>query len=720
MSAKKRAASEHHAGALGITGAGDETERFQQALDRLAEEAPAVLVLDRGRQYTVHGLVARNGVTLRGERSVLQDPDHTRKDEVPLLTVGRGVDCALEGIHLRAAWPLKACENGIVRFEHAALAPAPLGHAQFDAQLLVCDEAQLLACESRMDGIGRPSHPVLVRDRARFEWIGGELVVGALHVYDSAAVEIDVDVFDNGRLDPGGPGLVAGRRREALWQALRGTQDAFKHVLGNPAHAADLEAWRAHNRTQDGRVDLRARRARTGLHAVQHGVAVGGGFTLEARDSVLQRVRGYDEARVHVRASELERVEAYGLSHSRYEDVDLIARGREDPWHPVTTYLQGYHVMEYSRQYNDIVPLVEFTGGRIVFAGDDCLNALPEGRALQLMEVAHDQGSVFADFANLERFAPEAYAPGEPVGEARGGVGAVHDEARDPCVPFDFRRIPFVWRGAYDASAPYVPGDLVAHRDLVYVCNAPARGVVPNRWFECWQIFNVAFRNEAGYLQVARRVRDGDAWRWQKRQALGPWHGFVKRERGNPIVTYQVHLKLENTSITRHANTWSWAKGFAGGGRVPVGDAAYEYLLSCLVANVWYNTENNRVECKNVELVNVGTDAMLARGLCLGPNRHTEMHSRFAHMRIRGEGLGVPICLRVDKAPLREDNTVLLTDIACEATARKRDDLHEAVPGDPFVQYEFLGAQPPDWQGIDEYLARFVDSDSDEVFRRAR
>lgn len=728
MTASAAQSKEYSAQQLGLTGSGDETKLFQQALDRLAASAPAVLRLEAGRTYTVCGLAARAAVTLRGEKTTLQTPT-TTADGVYLLTAGPGAEVTLDGLTLRGNSLLRGQDNGIIRLNQSALETSSSRPV-----FLLTDKAQLAARDSSANSaIG------IVQDRATLEWTGGAWQMSQLNIFDGASATLDTQAPDQ---PPGTPpmecnlnfGRPSGGRTSLqhwqcgfssgpLWEALCGTVKEFNTILNNPAQAAALEAWQAHNATQCGRGQLTLRNRPESTSPIHYNVYLCGRFTVDLRDSVLQRLNNSDQATVTMRGGRLRRCEAYGLSTTTFTNVNLIMDGSNDPRHPTTDYYQGNHCMEFTQAFNDLLPTVIFQGGQIDFAGDDCLNGLPEARALQLMEVAHDLGSLFPNFKALEAFAPETRQPGARLAELKGQAGATHNEATKPVVPFDFTSTGFMWQGDYQAGRAYRIGDVCAHDNILYVCNRDCTNVIPNLVFNHWQAWHVGFRNDKGYLQVARRVSRDGRWQWERRQALGPWAGYTLRERGNPIVTYQVHLILRDTVVIRRANTWSYSISDV----IPAGNSAYNYVLSTKVSNVNINKDYNRVECYNVELRNVGVDAPPPiRGLSLGPNRYIPARYVFENVRVVGESIGAPIIFRIDSEPLRPDNTFSFKGVIADynpnlptATdyGERRHPLNASigapmqrvVASDAFTHYEFMSQPPPDWRGIQDYLGRVID-----------
>ncbi len=733
----------HTAAEFGLVGSGDESVRFQEALDRLAAAGPAVLALAPDTVYRASGLTVRSRVVLRGDRTTLHAPGTSGG---VLLTVAGTGELTLDRLALRGSALLRAEDSSAIRLTACSLEPVA---GDTDATAFVLsDAARLEARDSRLLSLA-PNAAVVVRDRAILDWQGGTWCLARCLVADAAAASIAAEapggacgretmdcLFRFGRPsgDPSAP--QASWRSGPLWTALCGTRDTFQHVLTDPAHANALRAWDAHNDTQcgHGRIALHNRPAEEA--AVQYHVVAAGRFRVDIAASVLHRVHALDRAEIAMRGGRLRRCEAYGLSRTAFTDVDLIMAGSDDPWHPRTGYLQGNHCMEFSQAFNDLLPTVIFQGGRMDFAGDDCLNGLPEARALQLMEVVHALASVFPDAVALDGFAPDTLPDGARL-PLQGQAAALHNDHIAPMLPFDFRGTAFIWRGPYQAGTDYQPGDVCTWNDTLFVCNRPRPVVAPSSVFEGWQALTVAFRNDHGYLQAARRVRRDGRWQWERRQALGPWAGYTLRERGNPIVTYQVHLILRDTCVIRRANTWS----FANNPVVPVGNSAYNYLLSSLVSNVSRNTNFNRIECTNVELRNVGLDAPPPiRGLSLGPNRHIPGHCVFENVRIVGPSIGAPIVFRIDTAPARPDNRVVFRQVTADydPTLLTAADFGEhrhplntgggprppppparAVPDDAFVHFEFLDQPPPDWQGIRAYLGRMIESDGSAEFLAA-
>ena len=726
--------TEYAAADFGLTGNGDETAAFQKALDHLAEVVPATLALEKDRCYTVSGLTARNGVTIKGEDSTIENPADDQGDGSYVFTAGPGVDFTLTGVTVRAVRSLRGHGDGVIRLKEVRLQPVEEG--SFRSSFTFADRSKLLAENSVADCISSSQDPATIRDQASIEWRGGEIMVELFRICDSGQGRFDLAAAADGSSRWRSGRLQLGRPSSGpLWEALVGTPSEFKQVLSNPLYAQQFADWEKRNLTQNGKVTLRIEGQAPPSNTAAPSVAVFGSYELEVTDSLLGCVSSFDQSTVNVRGGELRRIEAYGLSRSHYREVNLITHGSDDPWHPKTTYLQGNHCMEFSKQFNDLLPTVVFEGGQIDFAGDDCLNGLPEPRAMQLMEIVHDHASLFPGYQALVPFAPESLPPGTRLDQLHGQAGAVHNEDIEPVVPFDFRESEFVWKGEYAQSEPNQVGDVRAYQGELYVCNQANTGITPNAVFDSWQVFSVGFRNEQGFVQVARRVlRDGE-WKWEKRQALGPWAGYTMRERGNPIVTYHVHLVLRNTKLIRRANTWSFSVGPA----VPVGNSAYNYLLSCLVSGVHYNTECNLIECENVRLENIGTDALPAiRGLSLGPNRNLAARYVFRNVQITGQSIGAPVCFRVDSVPLRSDNQVVLSGITAEynpdldtATDRgewkymrgpgetvpeEERELKQVVPGNQFVQYEFIDGVPTEWPGIHDYLSRFIASDESQEF----
>ena len=660
---------------LGIVGVGDETAAFQNALDRLGRSGPAVLVLEKSRCYTVRELRGRNGVTLKGDNSTIQSVGDSKAAEGYLFTIGRGADFALEGISLKAACLFRCQGDGILRLKRVRLQPAKGG--PFESAFLVTQRSRLIARDCIADHISGNETPATVQDHASLEWRGGEVIVGTLCIFDSANARIDLPASSDGSSCWRRGDLLIGRfagkctthtSGGSLWDALTGTPEAFKQVLDNPKYGKAFSAWERHNRTQNGKVTLHIAGKAPPSNTAAPNVRIYGSYTVQARDSLLGVAVPLDQARFTMRGGELRRNEAYGLSRTHFKDVNLVMHGSDDPWHPKTTYLQGNHNMEFSHQWNDLMPTVIFEGGRIEFAGDDCLNGLPEPRAMQLMEIVHDHTSLFPCYAALQAFEPETLTPGTRVGEIKGHVGATHNEDTEPIVPFDFRESGFTWQGEYSGSEPNRVGDVRAFQGPLYVCNRDNTGIAPNAVFNAWQLFHVGFRNEKGYIEVARRMRKGDGWIWQRMQALGKWAGFTMRERGNPVITYHVRLILKNTSIIRRANTWSFCISPA----VPVGNSGYNYLLSCYTSNVHYNHNCNVIECRNVRVRNVGVDALPPiRGLSLGPNPYIATRHSFRNVQISGESIGAPVVFRVWNRPLIPGNQVVLQDV----TARYNRDM---------------------------------------------
>ncbi len=731
MTAENKPIRQVRAAELGLNEPGDVTARVQAALDRWAHEGPVVLDFEPGRVYRLSALTVRSQVLVRGQGAVLRAPPGA---DSFLLTALGAARLTLEGVVLRGADLLCAADRATIRLEEATLEPVA---GQGPAVAFALRGAARLRARNAVLRSLAPDTRGEILDHAALSWRGGVWQLGRCEARDRASVSVDA------RLDPpAGPakawpdcGWVFGRPSGPLWEALRGTPTAFKQILNNPAHADAFRAWEAHNAAQCGRARLRLRN-RPDEPGIAR-VTVNGRFAVDIRETALGVLVCHDQATVAMRGGRLRRHGAYGLSAVAFTDVALVMEGSDDPWHPTTTYVKGNHMMEHSQSWNDLLATVTVRGGCIDFAGDDCLNGLPEWRALQLMEVVHAPSSVFPNAAALDAFAPETLPEHAPIEALAGQAGAVHNEATCPVTPFDFTVCGFRWRGAFRPDRAYEPGDVADGNGRLYVCNRAHTGVAPNAGFDHWQAFAVAFRNEPGYLQVAHRVRRDGRWEWERRQALGPWAGYTRRERGNPIVTYQVHLVLENTRVIRRANTWS----FAADAALFVGNSAYNYLLSTLVSNVSDNTNYNRLECRNVELINVGTDATPPiRGLSLGPNRHMPGLTVLDDVRIRGSSIGTPIVFRVDSEPARPDNAVTLRRVTAEydPTLRVAADYGErrhprhrytgpgpaplprrAVESDGFVYYEFLDQPPPDWRGIQDYLRRAIDGRTSTEFLKA-
>ncbi|MBI3946567.1 MAG: hypothetical protein HY321_11655 [Armatimonadetes bacterium] len=615
------------AAAVGIKGAGDETVAFQAALDSLAKEAPATLALAPYATYTVRALQARNGVRIQGNGATLRGA--TADDYV--LTVGPGVECTVDGVTFIAAHSISGRGNGVLFLKGARLRPAQ----GMDSMFLFQDDSRLLAEDCALAGISTVSFPAGARDRARIEWKDGAIEVGNLYITDQATADFDMAPLPDGKrawirgyltlgiLDPNSESVNKGGG--GSWQPLRGKDGKLTPVLHNPDYAEALAAWKAVNAKQTGKVTMKLRAPTTPPKDAWPVVNVYGRFTFEATDSALGRVTGLDEARIRVTGGEVRRIEGYGLSHALFRNVNIVIRGTDDPWHPRRAYYGGNHCMEFSHMDSDILPEVVLENCVVDFCGDDCLNGLPEARAIQLMEIVTDLGSIFPSYAALEAFKPEGAAVGAKLTAIKGQAGAVHDEGKNPTVPFDFTASGFTWRGEFAPDQPNAVGDVRSFGGALYACNRANTGTEPNTQFNDWQAFSVGFRNEKGYIQVARRVKRDGAWTWERRQALGPWAGFTMRDRGNPIAPYQVHLVMKDTKVIRRANTWSYCTD----PNVPVGEIAYPYLLS-------FDPARSIIECDNVDFINIGDDARLAQGISMRADPPAPGRAIFRNVRVWG------------------------------------------------------------------------------------